>query len=77
MKIEVLGAGCARCQELEELVRATVQETGVSAEIEHVRDMKRIAGHGVLSTPALVIDGKVVCAGRVPKRAEVMGWVKG
>ncbi len=77
MKIEVLGMGCAKCQELEKMVRAAVQKAGTAAEVEHVKDMKRIASYKVLSTPALVVDGKVVCAGRLPSKAEVEGWVRG
>jgi len=77
MKIEVLGAGCAKCQQLEEMVRAAVTAAGVAAEVEHVRDLRRIAGYGVLSTPALVVEGKVKCAGRLPSRKEIEGWVKG
>jgi small redox-active disulfide protein 2 len=75
VKIEVLGAGCARCQQLEELVRSTVQQAGIAAQIEHVTDLKRIASYKVLATPALVVEGQVKCAGRIPKRGEVEAWL--
>ena len=74
MKIEVLGSGCKKCHALEEQTRAVVTELGVTAEVEHVSDMKRIMGYGVLSTPALVIDGKVKCAGRMPAADEFRKW---
>ena len=77
MKIEVLGAGCAKCQQLETLARTVVQEKGLEAEVEHVGDLKRIAGYGVMATPALVLDGKVKCAGRMPSKKEVEGWLAG
>jgi len=75
MKIEVLGAGCQRCQALEERTRAALGELGLEAEVEHVSDMRRIMSYGVLSTPALVVDGKVKCAGRLPKAEEIKKWL--
>jgi small redox-active disulfide protein 2 len=76
MKVEVLGSGCKKCQALEEQARAAVAQLGVEAEVEHVTDMRRIAGYGVLSTPALVIDGKVKCAGRLPSADELKKWLQ-
>jgi small redox-active disulfide protein 2 len=75
MKIEVLGSGCKKCHDLEDQVRAVVQETGAAAEIEHVTDMKRIAQYRVLMTPALVIDGQVKCSGRIPSPEEIKSWL--
>ncbi|MBN2536984.1 TM0996/MTH895 family glutaredoxin-like protein [candidate division WOR-3 bacterium] len=71
MKIQVLGIGCARCQELEERVRDTLAEMNVAADIEHVKDLKTFAAMGVLMTPGLVIDGKVVAQGRIPSKDEL------
>ncbi len=65
MKIEVLGVGCAKCNKLEENVRQAIQELGLDAEVEHVKDLMEIAKRGVLMTPGLVIDGKPVSAGKV------------
>jgi len=76
MKIEVLGSGCQKCHALEEQTRAALNDLGLAAEVEHVSDMKRIAGYGVLSTPALVIDGKVKCAGRLPAAEELKKWLQ-
>jgi len=71
MKIEILGTGCAKCHKLDELVRATVKEEGVSAEITKVEDIKKIMGYGVMTTPALVIDGQVKVAGKIPSVEEI------
>jgi len=71
MKIEILGTGCAKCHKLDELVRATVKETGVNAEVSKVEDIKKIMAYGVMTTPALVIDGKVKVAGKIPSVEEI------
>jgi small redox-active disulfide protein 2 len=71
MKIEILGTGCAKCHKLDELVRTTVREAGVSAEIINVQDIKKIMTYGVMTTPALVIDGEVKVAGKIPSLAEI------
>jgi small redox-active disulfide protein 2 len=71
MKIQVLGIGCARCQELEKRVRDTLAELNLAAEVEHVKDLKLFAAMGVLMTPGLVIDGKVVAQGKVLSKDEL------
>ena len=71
MKIEILGTGCANCNKLEDTVRLAVKETGSDAEIEHVKDIKKIMSYGVMTTPALVIDGKVKAAGKLPSLADI------
>ncbi len=77
MKVEVLGAGCKKCHALADLAQNVVETAGIAADVELVTDMKRIMGYGVLSTPALVVDGKVKCAGRMPSADEVRGWLQG
>ena len=77
MKIEILGTGCAKCQKLEELVRETVKAEGIAAEISKVEDIKKIMAYGVMATPALVIDGQVKIAGKMPTPDQIKGWVKG
>ncbi len=73
--IEVLGSGCAKCQQVEKTVREVVTTAGIDADVRHVTDMGEIASRGVLSTPGLVIDGTLVSAGRVPSRDQVAGWL--
>jgi small redox-active disulfide protein 2 len=77
MKIEILGVGCAKCIKLEELVQATIGEMGVQADIIHVQDIKKIMGYGVMTTPALVIDGEVKVAGKIPTAEQVKNWIVG
>ncbi len=75
MVIKVLGSGCANCRKVESLARSVLGEFGEPAAVEHVTDFKAIASYGVLATPGLVIDEKVVCAGRVPSKAEVTTFI--
>ena len=76
MDIKILGIGCAKSQQLEKMVRETVAESGAEADVEHVTDFKRIAGYGVFSTPAVVVDGKVKSVGKIPKKEEIVAWLK-
>lgn len=71
VKIEVLGSGCRKCMNLYESAKAAVEETGSDAAVEKVTDMMTIVSYGVMSTPALVIDGQVVSSGRIPSREEI------
>jgi small redox-active disulfide protein 2 len=71
MKIKILGPGCARCKTLEKLTRDAVAETGVNAEIEKVEDIVKIMAYGVMNTPALVINEKVMLSGRIPSITEI------
>jgi small redox-active disulfide protein 2 len=66
MKIEILGTGCAKCHKLEEVVRSSTREMGIQADISKVEDIKKIMAYGVMMTPALVIDGQVKIAGKIP-----------
>ena len=68
--ILVLGSGCAKCNELEDAVRGAMAELGLTEPVGHEKDFTKIAAYGVMSTPALVVDGKVLSAGRVLKQAE-------
>jgi small redox-active disulfide protein 2 len=74
-KIEVLGSGCANCQRLEALARQAIAGLGVEAEVEKVTDMKEIMARGVMATPGLAVNGKVVSKGRVPSAAEVTSLI--
>ena len=75
MKIKVLGPGCAKCQQLEKTTREIVQELGIDADIEDIKDMKNIMEYPILTTPGLVIDEKLVCSGRLPTKAEVTTFI--
>ena len=71
MKIEILGVGCAKCKNAEKIVRKVVEELGVDAEIAKVEDLQEILNRGVMMTPAIIIDGEVKVAGRVPSMDEL------
>lgn len=71
MEIKILGTGCPKCKSLERLTREAVNETGIEANISKVEDIMDIMNYGVVSTPALVIDGKVVLYGRLPSSSEI------
>jgi small redox-active disulfide protein 2 len=73
MKIEVLGTGCSKCKTLYQNVKQAVEESGKSAEILKVEDIPSIMKHGVMSTPALVIDGKVMFSGKTASVGEIKG----
>ncbi len=75
MKVQVLGKGCSKCELTEKLIRQTATELGVPVELEKVKDMQKIAAMGVMSTPAVAIDGKVVHSGRVPLPEQITGWL--
>jgi len=71
MDIKILGTGCPNCKSLEKLTRELVAESGLDATVSKVDDIVDILGYGVMSTPALVIDGKVKISGRLPSRDEI------
>jgi len=77
MKIQILGSGCAKCKLLEENARAAVAELGLAAEVVKVSDMETIAGMGVMSTPALAVDGVVKSSGRVLSKDQVAAFLAG
>ena len=71
MKIEVLGTGCAKCRTLYENVKKAVEESGKTAEITKIEEIQKIMGYGVMSTPALVVDGVVKFSGKSASVAEI------
>ncbi len=73
--IEVLGPGCANCRRVEANAREALVLAGLAAEIRHVTDYREIAARGVMSTPGLVIDGKVVSYGRIPSAGDIAEWL--
>ncbi|HKM06306.1 MAG TPA: thioredoxin family protein [Sphaerochaeta sp.] len=75
--VKVLGSGCASCNQLEEHTRQALHELGMEENIEHVTDFVAIAGYGVMTTPALVVDGKVLSTGKVLSKDDVVALLKG
>ncbi len=75
INVKVLGSGCPNCKRLEALVRKVVEGRGLEAEIEKVTDYAEIMQWSILSTPGLVVNGKVVSTGRIPSEAEIAGWL--
>ena len=71
MKIEILGTGCKKCNLLEATAKKAADRLGVQYELVHVKDLGQIAAYGVMMTPALAIDGRVVVTGKVPSEAEI------
>jgi len=73
--IKVLGSGCANCKNTLKLIEQAAKEKGVELQLEKVEDIQAIMAYGVLSTPGVVVDGKVVHAGGVPSRDKIAGWL--
>jgi small redox-active disulfide protein 2 len=72
--IKVLGSGCANCKTTIALIEQIAQEKGVEIKMDKVQDMQAIIGYGVMSTPGVVVDGKVMHAGGVPSRDKIAQW---
>jgi len=75
MEIKVLGPGCHKCRQTEEMVKEAVAESGLTVDVEKVTDLIAIAGYGVFGTPAVVVDGEVKSVGTVPRKEEVKSWL--
>lgn len=71
MEIKILGPGCPKCKTLDKLTREVVEQNGIDATITKVEDIMEIMKYGVMSTPALVVDGQVLIKGRVPSSDEI------
>ena len=77
MLIKILGIGCAKCNRLEQLTRDAVAELGIQATFEHVKEMDKIMGYPIMTTPALVVNEQVLVSGRMPSKDELLRWLKG
>jgi len=75
MEIKVLGPGCAKCKATADLINRVAAETGKSVQIEKIEAMRQIVGFGVMTTPAVVVGGKVVHKGSVPTHDQVLSWL--
>lgn len=74
--VQVMGPGCSKCNETAKIVEEAIAESGVEARMEKVSDFAEIARFGVFTTPAVAVDGDVKIVGKVPKKADVIGWLK-
>ncbi len=75
LSIKVLGPGCANCQKVEQIAKQVVATLSVDAAVQKVTDRQEIMRYAILATPGLVVNEKVVCAGRIPSEAEVTTWI--
>lgn len=75
-EVKVLGPGCARCKMLAEMVTQAAQKAGVAINLEKVEDMAAIVSYGIMGTPGLIIDGKVVHSGSLPDPKKVAAWLQ-
>jgi len=76
MEIKILGPGCPKCRQTEQVVMDALAEAGVAANVEKVTDLMKIAGYGVFGTPAVVVDGEVKSVGKIPSKEDVKSWLK-
>lgn len=76
MQIKILGSGCAKCHRLEQLTRDAIAQLGIDASFEHVKDMDKIMAYPIMTTPALVVDEKVLASGRIPSKEELIELLK-
>lgn len=75
MKIKILGTGCAKCKKLYSEAEKALAASGVDAELEKVEKLNDIMDYGVMMTPALVIDEKVVSSGKIPSTSQIVSWI--
>ncbi len=73
--VKVYGPGCARCKQTEQIVRIAMEQAGVEVTLQNIHDYQQMAADGVMSTPAVAVDGVVKIAGRIPTIEEVKSWL--
>ena len=76
LEIRILGTGCPKCKRLEQTARRAAEQVGAEATFVKVTDINAIMSYPIASTPALVLNGKVMCSGRLPSTEEVAGWLQ-
>jgi small redox-active disulfide protein 2 len=75
VNVKILGVGCVNCKRLEALVREVGEAEQLQLEIAEITDIPTVMGYGIMNTPGLVIEGKVVASGRIPRRSEISEWL--
>jgi small redox-active disulfide protein 2 len=75
-EVKVLGSGCRNCETTHQLISDVCAENGISVNLEKVKDMAAIMSYGIMSTPGVVIDGKIAHAGGIPDKKAILGWFK-
>ena len=75
MRIEILGMGCPKCKKLYENAQVAVKEANVQVDVVKIEDIQKITDYGLMSTPAIAIDGQVKAAGRIPAPDEIKKWI--
>ena len=75
MTIKILGSGCVSCNKVNSMIFDIMQRLDMAADIEQIHDLDEIWRHGVISTPALIINGEIQCSGRMPTPAEIEQWL--
>jgi len=76
MDIKVLGPGCPKCKTAEKVVRETIKNSNINANIEKISDPMKIASFGVFGTPAIIVNGDVKSVGKIPSEEEILEWTK-
>jgi len=76
LEVKILGPGCINCDKLEQMVYKVMSTASLLGTVEHVRDLKEIVSYGIVSMPALVINGQIKCAGRLPVEKQLLQWLK-
>lgn len=76
LEVKILGPGCVRCKRLDQLARQAAAEAGIEANFTKVTDIAAIMAYPIVSTPGLVINEKLVCAGRLPTKEEIIAWLR-
>jgi small redox-active disulfide protein 2 len=76
MEIRILGPGCPRCEEVRKRTIDVLAELNIAADVQKITDMKKIMEYKIMATPGLVINGKVICSGRIPSKDEIREWIE-
>lgn len=76
MIVKILGTGCARCKNLEATVKEVAAQNNITAEFQKVTEIQEIMKYGIMMTPGLVINEKVICSGIIPKEEQILQWLK-